>query len=83
MPRPRRRDYGFTERQRAELWTRWKAGESLTDIARALDKVPASIFEVIRKRGGITVTKTSAPTEQHQRLLAAIGAPIPDRHTAA
>lgn len=53
MPRPRRRDYGFTERQRAELWTRWKAGESLTDIARALDKVPASILEVIRKRGGI------------------------------
>lgn len=53
MPRPRRRDYGFTEQQRAELWTRWKAGESLTDIARALDKVPASIFDVIRKHGGI------------------------------
>jgi len=53
MPRPRRRDYGFTERQRAELWSRWKAGESLTDIGRALDKVPASIFDVVRKRGGI------------------------------
>jgi hypothetical protein len=32
---------------------------------------------------GITVTKTSIPTEQHQRLLTAIGAPIPERHTAA
>ena len=65
MPRPRRRDYGFTERQRAELWTRWKAGESLTDIARALDKVPASIFDVIRKRGGIP----PAPRTRSRRAL--------------
>ena len=56
VPRPRRRDYGFTERQRAELWTRWEAGESLTDIARALGKVPVSIFDVIRKHGGIPPT---------------------------
>jgi len=27
-------------------------GQSQTDIAHALDKVPASIFDLIRKRGG-------------------------------
>jgi len=50
------------------------AKEALQDLAR-IQRAPLY-------RAGITVTKTSAPTEQHQRLLAAIGAPIPDRHTA-
>jgi len=49
----RRRDYGFTAGQRAELWSRWKAGESLSDISRALDKAPASIFTIVKKHGGI------------------------------
>jgi transposase len=50
------------------------AKEALQDLAR-IQRAPLY-------RAGITVTKTSTPSEQHQRLLAAIGAPIPERHTA-
>jgi transposase len=50
------------------------AKEALQDLSR-IQRAPLA-------RAGITVTKTSTPNEQHQRLLAAIGAPIPDRHTA-
>jgi len=34
------------------------------------------------QRAPLTVTKTSTPTELQQRLLAAIGAPLPERHAA-
>lgn len=34
-------------------------------------------------RAGITVTKTTTPNEHQKTLLRAIGAPIPERHTAA
>jgi hypothetical protein len=50
------------------------AKEALQDLSR-IQRAPLA-------RAGITVTKTSTPNEQHQRLLTAIGAPIPDRHTA-
>ena len=33
-------------------------------------------------RAGITITKTTTPNEHHKALLHAIGAPIPERHTA-
>jgi hypothetical protein len=39
--------------EKAELWKRWKCGESLSDIARALHKNGGSIFGVLRLRGGI------------------------------
>jgi IS30 family transposase len=35
------------------MWLRWKSGESLSDIGRALGKHPASIQGTIRVRGGI------------------------------
>jgi len=44
---------GLSPERRAELWKRWKAGESLSDIARALEKGGGSIFGVLRLRGGI------------------------------
>jgi IS30 family transposase len=39
--------------QKADLWARWKRGESLSEIARALDRVPGAIFQVVLQRGGI------------------------------
>jgi IS30 family transposase len=39
--------------EKADLWRRWKAGESLSDIARALKKNGGSVFGVLRLRGGI------------------------------
>ena len=44
---------GLSDSQKAELWQRWKAGESLSDIGRALGKHAASIFGVVVSKGGI------------------------------
>ena len=37
-----------------ELWERWRAGESISDIARALRKAPGSIHGMIEATGGIS-----------------------------
>ena len=44
---------GLSDSQKLELWQRWKAGESLSDIGRALGKHAASIFGVVVSKGGI------------------------------
>jgi IS30 family transposase len=44
---------GLPPQEKAELWRRWKEGESLSDIARVLQKNGGSIFRVLRLRGGI------------------------------
>jgi IS30 family transposase len=45
---------GLSAAQKQELWDRWKSGESLSDIGRALSKHPGSIHGVIAAHGGIT-----------------------------
>lgn len=37
-----------------ELWERWRAGESISDIARALKKPPGSIHGMIEATGGFS-----------------------------
>ena len=44
---------GMSDTHRRELWDRWKAGESISDISRALHRPPGSIFTILRTRGGI------------------------------
>jgi IS30 family transposase len=44
---------GLSAKDKVELWKRWKQGESLSDIARALKKGSGSVFGVLRLRGGI------------------------------
>jgi len=44
---------GLPEARKKELWERWKAGESISDIARALNKPPGSIHGVLKATGGI------------------------------
>lgn len=58
----RRRGYSAAERR--ELWERWKCGESVGDIARALDRVPATIYCTLRRRGGV------APPQRRRSRLA-------------
>ena len=48
MRRPR-----LSTAQRTDLWLRWKRGESLSAIARALDRVPSAIAYLVRQQGGI------------------------------
>lgn len=50
MPVMRRR---LTADERTELWQRWKTGQSLSDIARALGKRPSSVFGYLSSSGGI------------------------------
>jgi len=38
---------GLSEARKKELWERWKAGDSTSDIARALKKPPGSINGVV------------------------------------
>jgi len=44
---------GFTTAEKAELWERWKRGESLKSIGRAFDKPSSSIHFQIAPYGGI------------------------------
>jgi hypothetical protein len=43
---------GLLHEQKAELWRRWKACETLSDIGRALGKQAASVFGVVAAKGG-------------------------------
>ena len=43
----------LSSQQKEELWERWKAGQSLSDIGRALGKHAASVFGVLLSKGGI------------------------------
>lgn len=44
---------GLSAQGRRELWHRWKGGESLSDIGRALGKHAGSVFGVVLAKGGI------------------------------
>jgi len=51
MPRTGRP--GLTHRQKRELWHRWKAGQTLSEIGRALNKHVGSVHGVLAVTGGI------------------------------
>ena len=54
MAQPRRP--AISAQEKAELWRRWKQGESLSDIARALERSGGWVFGVLRLRGGMAPT---------------------------
>jgi IS30 family transposase len=44
----------FTAKQKSELWQRWKNGQCVTDIARALERRNKSgVYRVLAVNGGI------------------------------
>lgn len=43
---------GMSDAQKREVWHRWRRGQSLSDIGRALGKVPGSIHGVVKANGG-------------------------------
>jgi hypothetical protein len=47
------RRYGLSAAQRTEIWRRWKAGESLHEIGRAIGKDHGSIQFLLSQHGGI------------------------------
>ncbi len=44
---------GLSASEKADLWERWKSGQSLSDIGRALGKHAGSIHGVVSSNGGI------------------------------
>ena len=54
----------MTAGQKAVVWQRWRDGESLSDIGRAIGKHPGSVFGVLKLNGGIV------PTSRHRSSLA-------------
>ena len=45
---------GLSAKQRTELWQRWRLGESVTDISRALGTWHSAISYNVRQRGGFS-----------------------------
>ena len=55
---------GLSATGKKELWERWRAGESISDIARALQKAPGSIHGMVEATGGFS------PPERRRRRCA-------------
>ena len=49
--------FGFSYEQQDEIWVKWKNGDSLSDIGRALRKHPGCIHRLIAFNGGIAPAK--------------------------
>lgn len=56
---------GLSPEQKRELWRRWKAGESLSEIGRALGRQAGSIHGVVEANGGYVPT----PRRRSARVL--------------
>ena len=54
----------LTDEQRRELWARWKRGETLAEIGRALERSTPNVFNTLRAGGGI------GPRERRERSSA-------------
>ncbi len=44
---------GLSPQQKKDLWFRWKQGQSLSEIGRALGKAPGSVHGVLTANGGV------------------------------
>jgi len=55
---------GLSAMEKSDIWSRWKAGQSLHEIGRAFDKPHSSIRCLLLPRGGI------APAARRRSLLA-------------
>jgi IS30 family transposase len=53
---------GLSATQKTELWQRWKLGQSLSDIGRALSKHAGSIHTILSALGGIIPATRSRST---------------------
>jgi len=45
---------GLSPAEKSNVWKRWRSGESLSSIGRAINKDPGSVFGILRLQGGIT-----------------------------
>jgi len=69
---------GLTVEQKRELWLRWQAGESLSEIGRALGKQPGSIRGVVASNGGYSGRGDAARRRVRTTIPAKKRAPFDD-----
>jgi IS30 family transposase len=50
----RQRKHWLNAQQKNDIWKMWRAGESLSTIARVLGRHPSGAYRVISKTGGIS-----------------------------
>ena len=43
----------YTPEQKAEMWERWKRGESMSSIGRAFNRESSSVYSQLSPTGGI------------------------------
>jgi IS30 family transposase len=43
----------MSDERKDELWGRWHAGESISEISRAMGKPPGSVYTILRLNGGV------------------------------
>ena len=61
MKAARRRNEPLSVQGKTELWSRWKAGESMSDIGRAMGKDPGSIYTLLLVQGGVARSPRRRP----------------------
>jgi len=44
---------GMSDERKQELWDRWKGGESISEISRAMRKPAGSVYTILRSNGGV------------------------------
>src|SRR5262245_44490492 len=57
----------FSTSERAEIWRRWRKGERVADIARALTRTPPAVHYVVKSTGGFA----PRPRKRSARWLSA------------
>ena len=57
----------LTATEKSELWDRWKRGESLSDIGRAMGRYPTDVFKQLSPSGGIR-PRSRCRLVRHRRL---------------
>ena len=55
---------GFNDSEKRKIWELWRKGASFSEIARALNKEPGSIYGVLKRHGGSTPRTTAASKNQ-------------------
>ena len=78
----------FTPKQRAELWERWRSGQCVADIARALERRNKSgVYRILALNGGIAPTprrraRVALRGEEREEISRGIAAGRSMRHIA-
>jgi len=58
---------GLSVQETAELWRRWKAGETVSQISRAMDRREGVLLGGVRPHGGIAKRIKPKPTMRGRR----------------